>query len=143
MLRLKRICAFLFALGLLVVLFGAVLISGVHELSHFACTPTHTAGHSDLTAHEHYHSHGHGQHSHGSTLTVLLKTVESSKLSELLRDVPGALLYVMHIPGIFDTHQVSLDGHPPIVLKSAVALQVGFLNSTPLEVPTPPPRAAA
>lgn len=143
MVRLKRICAFLFALGLLIVLFGAVLISAVHELSHLACTSSHMVGHSDSTAHEHYHSHGHGQHSHGSTLTVLLKTVESVKLSELLRDVPGALLYVMHIPGIFDTHQVSLDGHLPIVLESAVALQGGFLNSTPLEVPTPPPKNAA
>ena len=123
-------------------------MSGVHELVHCMSEPdvvmlhpnTEEASKSFIGENANYHEHGHGHHHHGSTLTFLLKSLDYQKLTSLLQDVRHALLWMLHMPGIIGEHNSFLGLNFPVIVKNHTTCFVGFLSSTDLDIPTPPPR---
>ena len=136
----RKLAALLLLFGLLVVLFGSILVNGAHTLVHFMDQPSTGLINPDLQVHVHQHPHVDGDHAHGSTLTLLLQSFNYQNMALLWEDVELALQWVLQLPVIVEEASTLLEPRPPTQLGKAVSYFQGVYASAPIDIPTPPPR---
>lgn len=131
-------------------LFGSTVIDVVHDMVH-SLNKSNTelippnmveVASADKVIEEDalFHDHGSGYHSHGFTLSLLLRSFDVQKLTSLLQNLRRALQWMLHFPGIIESHD-SLPGINLFLMgNNFTTYHIDFHNSTDIDIPTPPPK---
>ncbi|MEM9329205.1 MAG: hypothetical protein AAGA85_26315 [Bacteroidota bacterium] len=147
----RKLCAFLLSIILLVILFGSLVVDGFHRLAHGIDSPQFRL----MMQHQGdgpsvmglfaddavFHDHGNGYHSHGVLIGALLQSFEGGRLSILLNGAKRALLLTLTWHGVVDSH-IAFSQHPLcwIVTGSNGYLE-DLLCTAEMDIPTPPPKS--